>query len=160
MLVVLLAARSSLADWNVVPTGSMNPTIIEGDRVFVNKLAYGLKVPFTTWHVARWDAPARGEVVVFFAPHDGTRMVKRVVGVPRRHRRAGRQPLVVKASRRVRSRPTRRRWPTTPGSRTGQHRFATETTPGGPPHPVMSTPGPAEPAELRPGHGPSRASTC
>jgi signal peptidase I len=40
---VMFAARSSLADWNDVPTGSMKPTILEGDRVFVNKLAYDLK---------------------------------------------------------------------------------------------------------------------
>jgi len=38
--VVMFAVRSSLADWNDVPTGSMKPTILEGDRVFVNKLAY------------------------------------------------------------------------------------------------------------------------
>ena len=44
---VLLAMRSAIADWNDVPTGSMKPTIMEGDRVFVNKLAYDLKVPFT-----------------------------------------------------------------------------------------------------------------
>ncbi len=82
LILVLMAARSTLADWNDVPTGSMNPTILEGDRIFVNKLSYGLKVPFTTFHVARWGKPERGEVVVFFAPHDGTRMVKRVIGVP------------------------------------------------------------------------------
>src|SRR5687768_1884972 len=76
------AFRSSIADWNDVPTGSMNPSILEGDRIFVNKLAYDLKVPFTTWHVAEWDAPERGEVVVFYAPTDGTRMVKRVIGLP------------------------------------------------------------------------------
>jgi signal peptidase I len=82
VVVLLLAGRSTLADWNEVPTGSMNPTIVEGDRIFVNKLAYGLKVPFTTLHALRWSHPERGQVVVFFAPHDGTRMVKRVIGVP------------------------------------------------------------------------------
>jgi signal peptidase I len=65
-----------------VPTGSMKPTILEGDRVFVNKLAYDLKVPFTTWHLAEWSSPARGDVVVFFSPKDETRMVKRVIGLP------------------------------------------------------------------------------
>jgi signal peptidase I len=80
--VVLCSFRSVVADWNVVPTGSMNPTIAEGDRIFVNRLAYGLKVPFTTIHVARWDEPKRGEVVVFNSPKDGERLVKRVIGVP------------------------------------------------------------------------------
>lgn len=79
---VLFAIRSSLADWNDVPTGSMKPTIVEGDRVYVNKLAYDLKVPFTTWRIAEWSKPKRGDIVVFYSPHDGKRLVKRVVGVP------------------------------------------------------------------------------
>jgi len=79
---VLMAVRSAIADWNDVPTGSMNPTIVQGDRVFVNKLAYDLKVPFTTWHLAQWSNPKRGDIVVFFSPVDGTRLVKRVIGVP------------------------------------------------------------------------------
>jgi signal peptidase I len=78
----VFSLRSSLADWSDVPTGSMKPTILEGDRVFVNKLAYDLKVPFTTRHLAEWSTPHRGDVVVFFSPHDGTRLVKRVVGLP------------------------------------------------------------------------------
>ena len=80
--VVLLAFRSSVADWNDVPTGSMKPSILEGDRIFVNKLAYDLKIPFTTWHLAEWSAPQRGDVVVFFSPADGRRLVKRVVALP------------------------------------------------------------------------------
>jgi len=79
---VVFSVRSSFADWNNVPTGSMKPTIMEGDLVFVNKLAYDLKVPFTLQRLADWDNPARGDIVVFFSPHDGTRLVKRVVAVP------------------------------------------------------------------------------
>ena len=82
LAVILFSIRSSLADWNDVPTGSMQPTILVGDRVFVNKLAYDLKVPFTTWHIAEWGDPQRGDIVVFFSPKDGTRMVKRVIGLP------------------------------------------------------------------------------
>ena len=79
---VVFSLRSSLADWSDVPTGSMKPTILEGDRVYVNKLAYDLKVPFTTRHLAEWSNPHRGDIVVFFSPHDGKRLVKRVVGLP------------------------------------------------------------------------------
>src|SRR5204863_2734183 len=82
LALVLFSIRSSLADWNDVPTGSMKPTILEGDRVFVNKLAYDLKVPFTTWHVAQWDNPRRGAIAVFYSPYDGKRLVKRVIGLP------------------------------------------------------------------------------
>ncbi|MEI2725106.1 MAG: signal peptidase I [Verrucomicrobiota bacterium] len=82
LALAVFAVRSSLADWNDVPTGSMRPTILEGDRVLVNKLAYDLKVPFTTWRLAAWGNPQRGDIVVFFSPHDGKRLVKRVIGVP------------------------------------------------------------------------------
>lgn len=79
---VVFSIRSSLADWNDVPSGSMKPTILEGDRVWVNKLAYDLKVPFTTWHMAQWGNPERGDIVVFYSPYDGKRLVKRVIGLP------------------------------------------------------------------------------
>lgn len=82
LIFVTTALRSALADWNDVPTGSMKPSILEGDRVWVNKLAYDLKVPFTTWHLAEWGEPQRGEVVVFFSPANGTRLIKRVIGLP------------------------------------------------------------------------------
>ena len=82
LLLIGFSVRSSLADWNDVPTGSMKPTILEGDRVWVNKLAYDLKAPFTTWHLAEWGNPRRGDIVVFFSPYDGKRLVKRVVGLP------------------------------------------------------------------------------
>ncbi|UCF67212.1 MAG: signal peptidase I, partial [Acidobacteriota bacterium] len=69
-----------IADWNDVPTGSMRPSILEGDRIAVNKLAYGLKFPFTGWQILEWSDPQRGEVIVFWS-EDGTRFVKRVIGV-------------------------------------------------------------------------------
>ena len=82
MLLVISSLRSALADWNDVPTGSMKPTIEEGDRVVVNKLAYDLKIPFTTIEIAKWSDPKRGDIVVLFSPLDGTRLVKRVIAVP------------------------------------------------------------------------------
>lgn len=82
LILITCALRSSLADWNQVPTGSMKPTILEGDRIWVNKLAYDLKVPFTTWRLAQWDNPKRGDIVVCFSPADEKRLVKRVIGLP------------------------------------------------------------------------------
>ncbi len=82
LALILFSIRSSLADWNDVPSGSMRPTILEGDRVFVNKLAYDLKVPFTTRHITEWSNPQRGDIVVFFSPHDEKRLIKRVIGLP------------------------------------------------------------------------------
>ncbi len=80
--IIVFPLKSAVADWNWVPSGSMKPTILEGDLVFVNKLAYDLRVPFTLQRLADWDNPARGDIVVFFSPHDGMRLVKRVVAVP------------------------------------------------------------------------------
>lgn len=82
VVLILTAVRSAVADWNDVPSGSMRPTILEGDRIFVNKLAYDLKVPFTSWRLATWSDPRRNDVVIFYSPEDGTRLVKRVIGEP------------------------------------------------------------------------------
>lgn len=79
---IVFPFKSAIADWNWVPTGSMKPTILEGDLVLVNKLAYDLKVPFTLQRVAEWSDPARGDIVVLFSPSDGTRLVKRVIAGP------------------------------------------------------------------------------
>lgn len=82
VIALLTSFRSAIADWNDVPTGSMEPSILPGDRIFVNKLAYDLKVPYTTWHLATWGNPQRGDIVIFFRPGNGSRYVKRVIGVP------------------------------------------------------------------------------
>jgi len=71
LLVALLIAtsfRSAIADWNDIPSGSMLPTILIGDRVFVNKLAYDLKIPYTTLQIVKWSEPKRGDIVVFYSP--------------------------------------------------------------------------------------------
>ena len=81
-LVIMVLFRSAIADWNQVPTGSMKPTILEGDRVVVNKLAYDLKIPFTSWQIQRWSDPVRGEIVTFYSPNDEKLLIKRVIGTP------------------------------------------------------------------------------
>jgi signal peptidase I len=81
-IVLMIVFRSSLADWNTVPTGSMNPTIIEGDRILVNKLAYDLKLPLSHFRVLSWGDPERGDIIVFDSEIENTRLVKRVIGLP------------------------------------------------------------------------------
>src|SRR5687767_2154337 len=63
--------RTAVADWNPVPTGSMRPTIQEGDVVLVDRLAYQLKVPLTDIVVAHLGEPRRGDIVTFSSPADG-----------------------------------------------------------------------------------------
>jgi signal peptidase I len=79
---VLFASRSSFADWYVVPTGSMLPTIVEGDRIFVDKMAYRLEVPFTDIEIMQTGEPKRGDIVVFNSEKAGNRLVKRLIGEP------------------------------------------------------------------------------
>ena len=81
-IVLMVIFRSALADWNVVPTGSMKPTIIEGDRILVNKLAYDFRVPLTHIALYRFADPGRGDIVVFDSKAADTRLVKRVIGLP------------------------------------------------------------------------------
>ena len=74
--------RTAVADWNPIPSGSMRPTLLEGDVVFVNRLAYDLKLPLTDVVVARLGEPERGDVVTFSSPQDGRRLIKRIAALP------------------------------------------------------------------------------
>lgn len=81
-VVLMLIFRSALADWNTVPTGSMKPTILEGDRILVNKMAYDLRIPFTHTSIHKLADPVRGDIIVFDSKASEKRLVKRVIGVP------------------------------------------------------------------------------
>ena len=74
--------RSAVADWYTVPTGSMQPTIKEGDRIVVNKMAYDLRLPFTDKAMISFNIPERGEIVVFESKAADMRLIKRVIGLP------------------------------------------------------------------------------
>ncbi len=74
--------RSAVADWNHVPSGSMRPNLLEGDVVFVNRLAFDLKLPLTDIVLTHLGDPRRGDVVTFSSPTDGTRLIKRIVALP------------------------------------------------------------------------------
>jgi len=81
---LMFVFRSACADWNYVPSSSMNPTLVQGDRVIINKLAYSLRVPFTLLELVRWDSPHRGDVITFDSPapqEEGLNLIKRVVAV-------------------------------------------------------------------------------
>ena len=81
-LLLLFVIRGAIADWNPVPTGSMKPTILEGDVIFVNKMAYNLRLPFTDIELFSHTRPQRGDIVVFNSEAADKRMVKRVIGLP------------------------------------------------------------------------------
>lgn len=74
--------RTAIADWNPIPSGSMRPTLLEGDVVLVNRLAYDFKLPLSDFVVARLGEPRRGDIVTFASPKDGMRLIKRIVAAP------------------------------------------------------------------------------
>jgi signal peptidase I len=78
----LFIFRGAIADWHPVPTGSMKPTILEGDVVWENKLAYDLQIPFTDISLIRLGEPKRGDIIVFTSAAAKKRMIKRLVGLP------------------------------------------------------------------------------
>lgn len=82
---VLFVTRASFADQYTVPSESMMPTVHIGDRVFVSKIAYGLRVPMTHVYLARFATPRRGDVVVLDSPDQDMVLLKRVVAVEGDH---------------------------------------------------------------------------
>ena len=81
VLTAVTVARSSLADHYYVPSGSMEYTLMPGDRVIVDKTAYGLRVPLTKIDIFGSSTPTRGDIAVFDSPQDGTRLIKRIVAI-------------------------------------------------------------------------------
>lgn len=91
VLLVFLAIRIFLVEAYRIPSGSMIPTLLVGDWLFVNKLAYGPHVPFTDVSLPGYRTPRRGDVVVFVSPYQADEaargadptptLVKRLVGV-------------------------------------------------------------------------------
>ncbi|MDJ0764693.1 MAG: signal peptidase I [Myxococcota bacterium] len=79
---IVLVARASIADHYVVPTGSMEPTVHAGDRIVVNKLAYGVRIPLTNAYLLAINQPKVGHVVVLDSPKDSKVLLKRVVAGP------------------------------------------------------------------------------
>ncbi|RFP10811.1 MULTISPECIES: signal peptidase I [unclassified Duganella] len=74
--------RTAVADWNPIPSASMHPNLLEGDVVFVNRLAYNVKLPLTDVVIGTTGEPQRGDIVTFSSPKDGTRLIKRVIALP------------------------------------------------------------------------------
>jgi signal peptidase I len=82
-LAVALFIRTFIVQAFKIPSGSMLPTLQIGDHILVDKLAYGLRVPYLGRRILSFGNPARGDVVVFVYPVDPTKdFIKRVIGLP------------------------------------------------------------------------------
>lgn len=87
VLLIVLVLRSFLAEPFRIPSGSMHPTLWEGDFILVNKYQYGIRLPGLGTKLFSVSEPRRGDVVVFKhdTPVDSKDMIKRVVGLPGDH---------------------------------------------------------------------------
>jgi signal peptidase I len=87
ILLIVFILRSFLAEPFRIPSGSMRPTLLEGDLIVVNKYDYGIRVPILGHQIIKTGSPKRGDVIVFKHVKDGESidMIKRVVGLPKDH---------------------------------------------------------------------------
>ncbi|HVS62235.1 MAG TPA: signal peptidase I [Thermoanaerobaculia bacterium] len=153
----MLSLRSAVADWNHVPSESMMPTILVGDRIFVNKLAYDLRLPFTTLRVASWSEPERGDIIVFLSPFDGKRLVKRVAGIPGDVLQMRNKRLIVNGQLAHYAPLGSKEREELAGEEQGRYTMAAESVEGAPTHPILLAPWRPYfesfgPVEVPPGH--------
>ena len=82
ILALVFFIRSFLYEPFQIPSGSMIPTLEVGDFILVNKYTYGIRLPVWRNKVADINQPQRGDIMVFFPPHEDRYYIKRVIGVP------------------------------------------------------------------------------
>ncbi len=82
LLTCIVFFKSAIADLSSISGASMQPTLLDGDKVWVNKLAYDIKIPWTEISLAELSDPARGDVIIIDSKVAAKRLVKRIVGVP------------------------------------------------------------------------------
>lgn len=83
VILIVLVLRSFLVEPFRIPSGSMMPTLLDGDFILVNKFSYGVRLPVVDWKVIPVGEPQRGDVVVFRFPKDPSiDFIKRVIGLP------------------------------------------------------------------------------
>jgi len=82
LLFCIVFFKSAIADLSSISGASMLPTLLDGDKVWVNKLAYDIKIPWTEISLAEISDPKRGDIVIIDSKRANKRLVKRIVGIP------------------------------------------------------------------------------
>jgi len=83
VILAFLFIEGTLVQARVIPSGSMERTVLIGDHLIVSRIGYDAGVPFTDWHVPLWRAPKRQQIIVFRAPLPGNPdFIKRTIGLP------------------------------------------------------------------------------
>jgi signal peptidase I len=80
---IFLLVNGTIAQARVIPSGSMENTMLVGDHLIMSRVGYDAGVPFTPWHFSLWRTPKRGQIVIFRSLEvAGTDLVKRFIGMP------------------------------------------------------------------------------
>ena len=83
VVLIALVLRWSVLEVYMIPISEMMPTLLVNDHIIVNKMVYGLKIPFFHKYLAKWSSAQRGDVIIFKSPFDSSSIsISRVVGVP------------------------------------------------------------------------------
>src|SRR5277367_2078639 len=79
-----LLINGAVGQARVIPSGSMEKTLLVGDHLIMSRVGYDAGVPFTSWHVPLWKNPARQQMIIFIPPYapKQTDLIKRVIGLP------------------------------------------------------------------------------
>ena len=83
VILAFLLIQSTMVQARVIPSGSMQETLLIGDHLLVTRFGYDAGVPLTPWHVSLWRDPHRQQVIVFRPPYASENdLIKRVIGMP------------------------------------------------------------------------------
>jgi signal peptidase I len=84
VVLVFLLVNGTVGQARVIPSGSMENTLLVGDHLIMSRIGYDAAVPFTNWHVSLWKNPHRQQMVIFRPPygHNKPDLIKRVIGLP------------------------------------------------------------------------------
>jgi signal peptidase I len=88
VIVAFLLIEGTLVQARVIPSGSMEDTVLVGDHLIVSRFGFDAGVPFTDWHVPLWRNPKRQQIIVFRAPlpeEGNPDFIKRCIGLPGDH---------------------------------------------------------------------------
>ena len=80
-ILIALFIRAFVVQAFKIPSSSMEPTLLVGDHILVNKFIYGIRIPFTNYKLFQYKKPQRGDTIVFIYPKDTSKdFIKRVIG--------------------------------------------------------------------------------
>lgn len=84
VILVFLLINGTIGQARVIPSGSMENTLLVGDHLIMSRIGYDAGIPFTNWHVPLWKNPHRQQIVIFRPPYGRNQpdLIKRVIGLP------------------------------------------------------------------------------